>query len=82
MKLPGEAWLEWSVEPDPLDPTGTVVVQRARFVPSGLWGRAYWYALLPFHGMIFPRLLERLVDAAERTDDQSEEPRRAVPESA
>jgi uncharacterized protein YbjT (DUF2867 family) len=63
MKLPGEAWLEWSA-----DSTGgtTTVVQRARFVPTGLWGRAYWYGLFPFHGVIFPRLLARLVEAAER----------------
>ncbi len=67
MKLPGEAWLEWSVGPvDGGD--SNQVVQRARYVPAGLWGRLYWVALVPFHGVIFPRLLRRLVDVAEQAD--------------
>lgn len=63
MKLPGEAWLEWSVEP--VD-EGVRAVQRARFVPRGLWGRAYWWALVPFHSLIFPLMLRRIVAAADR----------------
>jgi uncharacterized protein YbjT (DUF2867 family) len=64
MKVPGDAWLEWrtSVAPD----GRTCVVQRARFVPRGLWGRAYWYALVPFHQLLFPTMLRRIVAAAER----------------
>lgn len=54
MKLPGDAWLEWEI-----DHTG--VEQRARYVPRGLWGRAYWFVLLPVHAYLFPRLLDRLV---------------------
>jgi uncharacterized protein YbjT (DUF2867 family) len=87
MKLPGDAWLEWSIDPapKPTDPgaldgstetadvtesggSTTTVVQRARFVPIGLWGRLYWYGLFPFHGIIFPMLLRRLVAAAEAAE--------------
>ena len=45
MKLPGEAWLEWRIDADGGSAeTGTTVVQRAIFVPRGLFGRLYWYA--------------------------------------
>ncbi len=54
MKLPGEAWLEWEIDDGTLQ-------QRARYVPKGLWGRAYWYALLPIHAYLFPRMLDALV---------------------
>lgn len=47
MKLPGEAWLEFKInEEDEL-------VQTATFRPLGLWGRLYWYSLIPFHYFIF-----------------------------
>ena len=61
MKLPGEAWLEWRIEP--LDDGGSRLTQRAMFYPRGLMGRAYWYALIPFHALIFARLAQRLADA-------------------
>ena len=51
MRLPGDAWLEWRVEP--LERGGSRLTQVARFHPRGLWGRAYWYALLPFHRFVF-----------------------------
>ena len=54
MRLPGEAWLEWELTPTP---TGTRLVQTARYRPRGLWGRAYWYAVAPFHRLVFPGLL-------------------------
>ncbi len=55
MRLPGEAWLEWDLVPVP---GGTEVVQTARFRPRGLFGRAYWYAVAPFHRLVFPGLLD------------------------
>ena len=61
MKLPGEAWLEWSVEPAG---SGSRLTQRARFHPRGLWGRAYWYALLPFHHLVFAPTATALARAA------------------
>jgi uncharacterized protein YbjT (DUF2867 family) len=57
MRLPGDAWLEWHIEPMA---TGSRLTQRAIFYPRGLTGRAYWYTLLPFHALIFGRLARRL----------------------
>lgn len=51
MKLPGLAWLEFRVEPG--SDGGSVLHQRAIFFPSGLGGRLYWLAVMPFHGIVF-----------------------------
>jgi uncharacterized protein YbjT (DUF2867 family) len=62
MLLPGEAWLGWRVTPTA---TGSRLVQTAMFVPRGLFGRLYWFALVPFHGLIFPRMARGIIAAAE-----------------
>ena len=54
MRLPGEAWLEFKIEDNKLKQTAT-------FRPRGLWGRLYWYFVLPFHGIIFSGMINRLV---------------------
>jgi len=53
MKLPGEAWLEFEIR-------GNILYQTARFRPLGIWGRNYWYSVLPFHGYIFNGMLKKL----------------------
>lgn len=53
MKLPGEAWLEFKVEKNEL-------VQTATFRPLGLFGRLYWYFVLPFHGFIFNGMIKKI----------------------
>jgi hypothetical protein len=63
MRLPGYAWLEWRVEPDG---DRVRLRQRARFVPHGLVGRAYWYAMVPFHTFLFPRLAREIVRRAAK----------------
>jgi len=55
MKLPGEAWLEFKIVND-------ILIQEATFRPLGLWGRLYWYAVLPFHGYIFKGMIKKLAD--------------------
>ncbi|WP_431135396.1 SDR family oxidoreductase [Psychroserpens mesophilus] len=55
MRLPGEAWLEFKIEDG-------VLKQTATFRPRGLWGRLYWYSVLPFHGFIFRGMINKLVD--------------------
>ncbi|ULC58610.1 SDR family oxidoreductase [Flaviramulus sp. BrNp1-15] len=55
MKLPGEAWLEFKIEDN-------LLKQTATFRPRGLWGRIYWYSVLPFHGLIFKGMINKLVD--------------------
>ncbi|MDH4117657.1 MAG: SDR family oxidoreductase [Acidimicrobiia bacterium] len=62
MLLPGEAWLGWTVE---RTGTGSRLVQTAWFVPRGLFGRIYWYAMLPFHALVFPQMARGIAAAAE-----------------
>ena len=50
MKLPGEAWLEFRIE---RDGKKIWLVQTATFRPKGLWGRLYWFSLLPLHAFLF-----------------------------
>jgi len=56
MRLPGEAWLEFKIEEG-------LLKQTATFRPRGLWGRLYWFSVLPFHGLIFSGMINKLVDA-------------------
>lgn len=58
MKLPGEAWLEFKLRD--VGDSGQLTL-TATFRPLGLWGRLYWYLVLPFHEMIFPRLARKIV---------------------
>ena len=53
MKLPGEAWLEFKIK-------DKVLYQTATFRPLGLWGRIYWYSVLPFHFIIFKGMIRRI----------------------
>ena len=63
MKLPGDAWLEWRIEDDG---EGRRLHQTAYFRPRGLFGRAYWYAMLPFHHLIFRSMAQTIATTAER----------------
>ncbi len=63
MKVPGKAWLEMFVEERP---GGSHYRQRAVFFPQGLSGRLYWFAILPFHGVIFSGMLNRIAATAEQ----------------
>ena len=75
MVLPGDAWLEWVIEATDAQ---TTVTQRAVFAPRGLWGRAYWYGVSPFHRYIFSGLLSGVIThAAGRRPTRGERPRRA-----
>jgi uncharacterized protein YbjT (DUF2867 family) len=53
MKLPGEAWLEFEIR-------NNILYQTATFRPLGIWGRNYWYSILPLHGYIFSGMLKKL----------------------
>jgi lipocalin len=63
LKLPGHGWLEFAVTP--LD-TGqrSMIRQTATFDPRGWMGRAYWYAILPVHALIFRGLLRQVARRA------------------
>ena len=60
MHIPGKAWLEFLVSGEQLSVT-------AFFLPAGLLGRFYWYALLPVHSVLFRRMAKNIVaDARSR----------------
>lgn len=56
MKLPGEAWLEFKIDKK------NTLTQTATFRPLGLYGRLYWYAVLPFHGFIFKGMINKIAE--------------------
>lgn len=56
MKLPGEAWLEFSIKDD------YTLHQVATYRPRGVWGRWYWYFLMPFHFFIFKGMAKRIAN--------------------
>lgn len=64
MKLPGTAWLEFAA--DTLNDGRTRLTQTAFFEPRGLFGFLYWYAVAPFHGLIFGRMASQIALLAER----------------
>jgi hypothetical protein len=67
MKVPGAAWLEMIAEPGP--DGGSVYRQRAVFVPRGLAGHAYWWAVSPFHAAVFGGMARNITSTAERPDE-------------
>jgi len=63
MKLPGRAWLQYEIRESP---NGTTQLeQTAAFIPKGLPGLLYWYALYPIHSWIFSGLIKSIARRAE-----------------
>lgn len=65
MKLPGLAWLEFSLTKDDLG-SGTIITQRALFAPKGLLGHAYWWSVWPMHGLVFPSMVKNMAGSSAR----------------
>lgn len=63
MKMPGRAWLEFTVHPR--EGGGSRLVQRAVYWPKGLAGHAYWWSVAPFHAFVFPPMAQHIVERAE-----------------
>lgn len=63
MKVPGRAWLEFSVT---ATATGSTIRQTAVFDPEGLFGLIYWYTLYPAHGPVFQGMLRGIAERARR----------------
>lgn len=55
MRLPGEALLDFTIEPR--GDRQCSLRQTALFQPRGLFGLLYWYAVLPFHHFVFNGML-------------------------
>jgi hypothetical protein len=66
MKLPGDAMLSFEVGANEDRAESCTLIQTARFKPKGLWGLAYWYAVVPLHGLVFEGMLHGIRRAAER----------------
>lgn len=64
MRLPGEAWLEFRLKQN--DDGSHTLHQVATFRPHGVWGRVYWYLVLPFHAFIFKGMLHRIITYKEK----------------
>lgn len=58
MKVPGDAWLEFSID---LKPEYANVTQTATFRPKGIAGRLYWIVLLPVHIVIFKNMINNIL---------------------
>ena len=67
MKLPGEAQLDFKIEPVELkrELPITRLVMTARFRPRGLAGLLYWYAVVPLHEFVFGGMLRGIRKTAE-----------------
>lgn len=63
-KLPGRAWLEYEVTPID-EGRRSQIRQTATFDPRGWLGRAYWYALVPIHAVLFRGMLNAIARRAE-----------------
>ncbi len=61
MKVPGKAWLEFKIAGDNL-------VQTAYFYPRGLWGRLYWYSLVPIHYLVFRNMIQAIIQKTKQYD--------------
>jgi Protein of unknown function (DUF2867) len=61
MRLPGRAWLQFEVDGDE---QSSLIRQTAIYDPVGLAGLAYWYALLPLHGLVFRGMLAAIARQA------------------
>jgi uncharacterized protein YndB with AHSA1/START domain len=68
MRLPGQAWLEVTVEP--LSDDRCRLAQRAVFHPRGLSGHLYWSAMLAAHLAAFRMMHRGMAQAAGRSRDE------------
>lgn len=58
MKVPGDAWLEFKIENNNL-------IQSAYFYPKGVFGRLYWYALVPIHYFVFNDMIKSIISKSK-----------------
>jgi uncharacterized protein YbjT (DUF2867 family) len=62
MKVPGKAWLQFQAKPH--EDGQSLLLQTAFFAPKGLMGWLYWYALYPFHALIFSGMIDEIARRA------------------
>ena len=64
MKLPGKAWLQFSIKE--IENKKSVLTQTAFYEPKGLFGLLYWYSIYFLHGFIFGGMIKDLAVKSER----------------
>ena len=64
MKLPGRAWLQFSIRK--LDDEKTILNQSAFWEPKGLFGVVYWYSIYFLHKIIFSGMIKDIKTRSER----------------
>ncbi len=57
MKLPGEVWLEFSIKEENGE---NMLHQNVAFRPHGIFGRIYWYMLIPVHLYVFQGMIKKI----------------------
>lgn len=76
MKLPGRAWLEFEVSGKN---DSSTIRQTASFDPVGIFGRVYWYSLIPLHQLVFGGMLKGIARAATSLEvDEPIDPERSA----
>lgn len=58
MRVPGKAWLEFKIYKGKL-------IQSAYFLPKGVFGRLYWYTLIPIHYLVFRDIIRNVLKKAK-----------------
>jgi uncharacterized protein YbjT (DUF2867 family) len=67
MKLPGDGLLEFSLRP--LGRNETELIMTVQYLPGGLAGLIYWYALYPFHDIVFRGMLRNIAKTCRGEGD-------------
>jgi hypothetical protein len=80
MKLPGEALIEFRLDPRGDDQCR--LEQRALFRPRGLSGLLYWYAIAPLHHVVFRGMLQGIRREAMRIAESRQSGRANAPKPA
>ena len=62
MRLPGKAWLEFRIDDGRL-------IQSAYFIPKGVLGRLYWFALAPVHYLVFRDMVGSVLQHAQNEEE-------------
>jgi len=64
MKTPGEALLEFRI--NPMGNGRVALEMHSRFMPRGLFGLLYWYVLYPLHQYIFFNMLKAMAKSIHK----------------
>lgn len=65
MKVPGQAWLQFELSANPMNPNSSYLTQTAYFEPKGSLGLFYWYLLYPIHRLLFAGLCQNIRQRSE-----------------